>query len=256
MQVHPVLVLDRPGRPGQHLQPGVHHPGGTQFAGRRDHRPPLNPEAAGSGEVDSDPLAGLSRLDGGSVYLEAPDPGALASGEDFHVAPDLDPAGGERAGDHRAEAAHGEGAVHRQPEETRDVPGPGGACRCRERLPEFTESLAGLRRDGHERRPGHRRPLEQLADFERRNLDELPILHEINPGERHHGGPHPKQPADLDVLAGLGHDGFVGGHHQQHHVETGRAREHVAHEALVARDIPRSRRSLPRARDGRTRGPR
>ena len=237
MQMHPVLVFDRSGRPGEQLQPGVHHPGGSQFAGRRDHRPPLNPEAAGSGEVERDPLAGLRRLDGGSVYLQAPDPGALPSGEDLDVATDPDLAGGERAGDDRAEAAHGEGAVDGQPEETRDVPGPGGGGRGRKCLPEFTESLAGLRRDGHQRRPCHRRPLKQLAHFEGRNLDELPVLHEINPGERHDSGPNPQQPADLDVLTGLGHDRFVGSHHQQHHVETGRAREHVAHEALVPRHI-------------------
>ena len=39
------------------------------------------------------------------------------------------------------------------------------------------------------------------------------------------------------MLARLRHHGFVGRHHQHHRVDTRRAREHVAHEALVPRHV-------------------
>ncbi len=39
------------------------------------------------------------------------------------------------------------------------------------------------------------------------------------------------------MLARLRLDGFVGRNHQEQHVDSRRAREHVAHKALVPRDI-------------------
>ena len=46
-----------------------------------------------------------------------------------------------------------------------------------------------------------------------------------------------EQLADLQVLPGLGHDAFVRGDDQGHQVHAGGAGHHVAHEALVARDV-------------------
>ena len=42
------------------------------------------------------------------------------------------------------------------------------------------------------------------------------------------------------MLAGLGLDAFVGGDDQQHKVDTPNAGQHVADEALMARDIHES----------------
>ena len=42
---------------------------------------------------------------------------------------------------------------------------------------------------------------------------------------------------DAQVLARLGHDAVVGGHHQQEEVDAGGARHHVLDEALVAGDV-------------------
>ena len=39
------------------------------------------------------------------------------------------------------------------------------------------------------------------------------------------------------MFAGLGHDAFVGGHHQQGHVDAADTGEHVADEALVAGNV-------------------
>ena len=39
------------------------------------------------------------------------------------------------------------------------------------------------------------------------------------------------------MFAGLGHDAFVGGHHQEGHVDAADAGEHVADEAFVAGNV-------------------
>ena len=48
---------------------------------------------------------------------------------------------------------------------------------------------------------------------------------------------HAEEPADVEVLPGLGHHRLVGGHHQRHRVDAVRPRQHVADEALVARHV-------------------
>ena len=169
--------------------------------------------------------------------LDSPDPGALCLGEDFHLAPHRHAARNQRPGDHGAETAHGEGPVHRQPEGARGVAGPGGAGCRRERAAKLVEPRSGLRGHRDERRFRHRRAGEQFAHLEGGDLDELRVLHEVDPGQRHDRGTHAEQAADLDVFARLGHHRLVRGHDQQHHVEPGGAGQHVAHEPLVAGNV-------------------
>ena len=63
------------------------------------------------------------------------------------------------------------------------------------------------------------------------------FLHQVGLGEDHQALLDLEQLADLQVLPGLGHDAFVGGDDQGHQVHAGGAGHHVAHEALVARDV-------------------
>src|SRR5208283_6221061 len=49
-----------------------------------------------------------------------------------------------------------------------------------------------------------------------------------------------QQPADIEVFAGLRLDAFIGGDDQQHQVDPAHARQHVAHETLVAGDIDKA----------------
>src|SRR5438094_552189 len=53
-----------------------------------------------------------------------------------------------------------------------------------------------------------------------------------------------RRPGDREVLLGLRHDPFVGRHHQQGDVDASRAGEHVANEALMARDVHDTRLEL------------
>ncbi len=57
--------------------------------------------------------------------------------------------------------------------------------------------------------------------------------HQVALRERHDARLHPQQVEDRDVLARLGHRAFVGGHHQEHEIDAGRAGHHRAHESLV-----------------------
>ena len=83
--------------------------------------------------------------------------------------------------------------------------------------------------------------------FEERSSDELLgfqphqfqrfALHQIAFRHRHHATLDSQQAADIEMLARLRLDGFVRGDHQEQHINTARARQHVADEALVPRHI-------------------
>jgi hypothetical protein len=49
-----------------------------------------------------------------------------------------------------------------------------------------------------------------------------------------------KQPANIEMLAGLGFDSLIGSNDEQNKVDSAYSRQHVAHEALVARDIDKA----------------
>src|ERR1019366_2492852 len=68
-------------------------------------------------------------------------------------------------------------------------------------------------------------------DFERLGIDQVSL--------RKNGDPalHRKQAANFKVLAGLGLDGFVSRHHQQHQVDAANSGQHIAHKTLVPGDI-------------------
>ena len=56
-------------------------------------------------------------------------------------------------------------------------------------------------------------------------------------GERDDAAADAEQAADVEVLAGLRLDGFVGGDDEEHQVDAADAGEHVLDEALVAGDV-------------------
>ena len=151
--------------------------------------------------------------------------------------------GEDGPGDHGAEPLQREGPVHR--EEQRAVGralGDLGGQRVHD-LHEPWEPLPGAGRD---RDDGGR--LQEGAGAGGADL----LLQQRQPvgsqaGEqvalRHHHGAarDPEQPADVEVLAGLGHDPLVGRHHQQHEIDAARARRHGPDEALVAGHVDDAR---------------
>ena len=62
-------------------------------------------------------------------------------------------------------------------------------------------------------------------------------VHQVRLGQRDDAARDAQQAADVEVLAGLRLDGFVGRDHEQHQVDAAHAGQHVLDEALVARDV-------------------
>ena len=80
------------------------------------------------------------------------------------------------------------------------------------------------------------RALHHLFHFEPHQAENVGV-HQVGLGERDHAAPDPQQAADIEVLAGLRLDGFVGRDHEQHQVDAAHAGQHVLDEALVAGDV-------------------
>ena len=160
-----------------------------------------------------------------------------SSREDLHCLARREGRAEERPGHDGTEAAHLEAAVD---EEARRAAArrarPGGARQLGEGRAERGKARARRRRDGQHGRAGETRRREQLAHLLGGDLRRLAVR-EIGLGQRDEAVPDAEQIADRDVLAGLGHHAFVGGHDQQHEVDAGGAGDHRAHERLVARHV-------------------
>ena len=141
---------------------------------------------------------------------------------------------GQRSGDHGADAAQGEHAVHRQAR-LADVPwqgslaqNPGQSCL------QLIETATADHRGGNNRRLGERRSRELFAELGR---DCLFIHGQVNLRESDDGPADVEIAQNLQMFLGLGHPTVVGGHHKQGQVNRADTGHHVLHEILVAGDI-------------------
>ena len=80
------------------------------------------------------------------------------------------------------------------------------------------------------------RPRQELPEVEHRQLAHLRV-HHVDLVEHHDPAREPQQLEDLQVLARLGHHAVIGGDDEEHDVHARGAGHHVAHEALVSRDV-------------------
>ena len=74
----------------------------------------------------------------------------------------------------------------------------------------------------------------EAHDFERVGIDQIGF------GENGEAAADVEHAADVEVLAGLRFDRFIGGDHENDQVDAADAGQHVAHEALVAGDIDKA----------------
>ena len=195
---------------------------------------PILPVSAASGDGLPALVAAIGEL--AAEVSERPD--ARGGREEDRLVPLADLAGEEGPRHHRAEALHREGAVHGQ--EQGPVGGPLGDLRRdpAEGGDEAGEPLAGGR--------GHREDGGALEEGALGGGPDL-LLEEREPvgaelGEEvrlRHGDDaagDTEEPADVEVLAGLGHHPLVRGDDEDDEVDPARARGHGADEPLVARD--------------------
>ena len=86
---------------------------------------------------------------------------------------------------------------------------------------------------------------EQLLDVGAHELEPL-LVGEVGLRERDDAALDAEQVDDREVLARLRHDAVVGGDHEQHDVDAGRAGDHLAHELLVAGHVDDAHRAPAR----------
>ena len=86
-------------------------------------------------------------------------------------------------------------------------------------------------------------PAQEFFDFQLDHVESLAI-HRVRLGQHRDAAPHRQQTADVEMLARLGLDRFVGGDHQQHQIDAADPGQHVAHKAFVSRDIDESQAQL------------
>ena len=66
------------------------------------------------------------------------------------------------------------------------------------------------------------------------------VIHQIRLRQRDDAAANAKQAADVEVLAGLRLDRFIGGNHEQHQIDSTHAGQHVLDEPLMPGDIDES----------------
>ena len=95
------------------------------------------------------------------------------------------------------------------------------------------EPLSRACRDGDDWCVGERSALQEVRHLEAHEVDGL-VVDQVVLGERDDTAGDAEQAADLEVLARLRHDRFVGGDDQQHRIDAAGASQHVPDESLVA----------------------
>ena len=101
---------------------------------------------------------------------------------------------------------------------------------------QIVEPGAGDGTHRHDGRAFEERAGDHLFHFEAHEAEDV-VVHQVGLGEGDDAAADAEQAADIEMLAGLRLDGFVGGDHEEHEVDAADAGEHVLDEALVAGDI-------------------
>ena len=163
---------------------------------------------------------------------------------------DANAARDEGAGDHRPESAHREDAVDRQAQRPHPL-GRVRAAPARSRSASRSRSSPAPERDdtGMTGADASADPSTSSAMSARTTSQHL-VVREIALRDDDDAARNAEQPADVEVLARLRHDRFVGGDHQQHGVDAADAGQHVPHEALVSRNVDEGDRRIAVAQIG------
>ncbi|EAU66728.1 conserved hypothetical protein [Stigmatella aurantiaca DW4/3-1] len=236
---------------GQQAQLHIQHPRLGHLPGAHQHHAALELPRLHPGEVHRRALAREHPLHGRAMHLEAPHAiGARPARQQRSALLLPQRPRQQRARHHRAKTLEGEDPVHRQERgalhRTRgQLPGRPG-----EAGPQLRQPLArpgGARHHGgslQERPHGERHQIR----LHQREPPLTKVRQQVRLGEGNDTGPHAQQAADVQVLARLGHDALVRGHHQHRQVHAPGARGHRLDEALVAGHIhhPRDGAALQR----------
>ena len=191
------------------------------------------------GQVDRGALSRHGAARGAAVHLHAAHAQAAPGGVDFDFLLLGHGSGNQRAGGHSAEAFHGEDAVDGQAEVSSRVLFADSRRDARQFAAQIVEPGAGDRTHRHNRRAFEERAGDHLFHFEAHEAENV-VIHQVRFGEGDDAAADAEQAADVEMLAGLRLDGFIGGDHEEQEIDSAHTGEHVLDEALVAGDIDKS----------------
>ena len=127
-------------------------------------------------------------------------------------------------------------AIQRQPENSRRAPRLEAFELADHLGAKFIEAESRHRRNRNHRRARERSAIGKHLDFVA-NLADARVVDKVRLGDEKDSAPRTEQMQDVEMLLALRHHAVVGRYGEQHQIDAMRAREHVADEALMARDI-------------------
>ena len=151
MHPHPGPVLEGLGIRGQIEELAIEHIVGLQRAGCGHHHAAFDLGRIDPLQVDGGTVSGLDLIDRLGMHLNTAHLGHQLAGIETQFFTDAGTSGDGGAGDHRAEALHGEDPVHRQAERTEDFLETMLADEAVNDLEHLVDPFAGGRRDEDQR---------------------------------------------------------------------------------------------------------
>ena len=187
-------------------------------------------------EVGGDAGAGLSSIHLVAVRLESAYASALTSDGQLDILTSLQVTVDQGAGYHCAESRESECSIYRQPWPCEVALRGDVIDHGRDGCYQLRQSLASVRRNGHDSRTLQGRAFERVLYVGHYQLNPI-VIDQVFLRECHQSAWYLKEIEDRQVFACLRHDRLVGSHYQQGDVDSAYACEHVVHEALVAGDV-------------------
>src|ERR1017187_3060843 len=209
---------------------------GAKAAGLREHIAALELGRFDIRQVEGGALAGDGAARGNAVDLYAAHTQLTATGIDLDHLFGLDGAGNQGSGDDGSETFDGENAVDGKAKKAGGVFFRDGGADDGEGASQIVEAGAGDGTDGDDGRAFEERTGHQLFGFEFDQAEHVGI-HQVGLGEDDDAARDGEEAADVEMLAGLGLDGLVGGNDEEDQVDGGNAGQHVLDEALMAGDV-------------------
>jgi hypothetical protein len=185
-------------------------------------------------EVEGGAPPGVGDLDGATMVLYATHTRTQARRGVQNVARANLPTP-QRPRHNYAYALEHERAIHGQPRQIIPAPVDRISDQCVQCQQQVSDALSG--RAAHlDQRSTDVALIQQVLDLQGGQLHGL-LIYGIDFRERDDPLLYTKDPQDIEVLAGLGHDPVIGGDDEQEGVDPCRPRDHVLDEALVARHV-------------------
>ncbi len=226
-------MLDGPLAVGQAVHADGHHLGGHQVARRGQLLAADDVLVSHAGKVDGRPLAAVDLLHGAIVVLKRAHPHPFSPRMPLQLIPHPHAAGRHRACHDGAMPLDDEGAVDGQPEPLRAAPLLHLLADLADGRLEFRNAGARVGGGLEQRGVLQEGAADEFADFQLHHLAGR-LVHQVAFRKGDQAMAQAEQTEDLQVLAGLRHDGIIGRHDEQGQVDAGGAGEHVLDEALVA----------------------